>query len=74
MSTYQVVRVDSAGKEIVWPALKTERLARALIAWCGTDNLGMTRKEASRAADAARIGEPYALDGYVFTITRELNQ
>lgn len=69
MSSFQVLRTNTQTGAMLADVVETEREARQLIAWCATDNLGMTRKQASKEADAARIGEPYALDRYVFTIT-----
>lgn len=48
----------------------TEREARRQIFWCGTDNVGMTKRDATKAANEAKLDEPYAIDGYVFTIEK----
>jgi len=45
-----------------------EREARKQIFYCATDNNGETRQAATAQANAAPIGQPYAIDGYVFTI------
>jgi hypothetical protein len=48
----------------------TEKDARRQIFWCALDNVGMSRRDATKAANAAPIGEPYAISGYLFTIEK----
>lgn len=46
----------------------TERECRARVAFCGTDNLGLTRKEAAASAEWLTFdGKPCRVGRYVFT-------
>jgi hypothetical protein len=53
--------------------VETKRMAESLVAWCGADNLAMTRAAATSAGTEAGkafdAGEPYTLEGqYRFEI------
>ena len=67
--TYQVLRANTLTGNALADVASTEKDARRLIFWCATDNLGWPRRDATRAADALIIDEPYALEYYVFTIS-----
>ena len=50
-----------------------KRDARQHVAWCATDNLAMSRRDATDAANAyaADLDEPYRLGPYTFVLTKE---
>lgn len=55
--------------------VETKRMAESLVAWCGVDNLRMTKPVAGAAAVAAGkafdAGEPYTLEAsYRFEVLR----
>lgn len=51
----------------------SKREARQQVAWCATDNLGLSRRDATAAANAyaADLNEPYVLGPYIFVLTQE---
>lgn len=50
-----------------WDHVETIRDAETRVAWCGTDNLNMTRRvagaAAAKAGEAFRRGEVFVLEG-----------
>jgi hypothetical protein len=68
-TSMQVRRLNTRTGAALADICPNEREARRSIFWCALYNVGMTKRAATQAANAAVIGEPYALDDYIFTIT-----
>lgn len=73
MTRIRVRRTNLATGHVLDHDVHSLRQAEALVAWCGTDNLHMTRGVASVAAIAAgqafKQGRPYTLnDQYRFEV------
>jgi hypothetical protein len=69
--TWQVMRTNTTTGAQLANVHTSEREARKDVFYCALDNLGMTKRAATSAANAATIGEPFALENYLFTITKE---
>jgi hypothetical protein len=65
-------RTHEDGAVFIDGNVATRRLVEQRVAWCATDNLGMSRKEASAAAvDAGRVlsrGEKFVLGPFTFEL------
>lgn len=68
-----LTRTHENGAVFIDGSITSKSHARRRVAWCGTDNLGMTRSSAAAAADAypADLDEPYVLGPFTFVLTRE---
>lgn len=69
----KLTRTHDNGAVFVDGHVPDKRTARQRVAWCATDNLAMTRKDAAAAANAypAELNEPYRLGHYTFVLTEE---
>lgn len=69
----KLTRTHDNGAVLIDGHVPDKRAARQRVAWCATDNLAMTRKDAAAAADAypAEPDEPYVLGPYTFVLTEE---
>lgn len=71
MSTYTVVRTNTATGAVYTNHGLSLREARRSVAWCCTDNLGMTRAQANRTAGQLTPDVALMAGHYTFDLSEE---